>query len=408
MRTVPRGVLLREVGLAALPLLLSFSLLTLSALPAFHAIQVGRGRQGFYSYQGLVQDIQAYRIALMDHQASPQDRREAYQRALSSTRTPGQFVALREIETFGDARLNHINQLMGTNTLQSVGQAAQEASLLNAQTNSYLSSVASRNVQALGVMRLALLGTAVLTGFLSMALIGRALWLWRAERERQLRRDARQREALSMASHELRRPLQKLLLLSDLLRQVECPEERQQLLTQIEESAAQIASRADLSRLNDLYLDVTLKLACRDLRSALHGAGSGNTRVRVHLPDTPLTWLVDIDRVRQMVENLVENALKYTFGPVEVTLDMHDGQPRIRVRDFGEGVPVSLQERVFMPFERGPRGLVQGQGLGLSLVRRYARAHGGDVTLIKCPGGPGMVAIVTLGHPDSTLASTRL
>lgn len=402
LRSVPRGVLLREIGLAALPLLLSFTLLTFSALPAFRAIQV---TSGFYVYQALVQDVQTYRITMLDHHATPEQIMEAHHRVLSSTRTPGQFTALSQVESFGDASLKHIDQLVTENTAKSIEAAAHEAVQLNAQTSNYVNSVIARNVEALKVMRLALMTTAILTGLLSAALIARALWFWRLERERQQRRDARQREALSLASHELRRPLQQLLLVSDLLRQVEGQEERQRLLTQIEESAAQIASRADLSRLNDLYLDVTLKLSRRDLRPVVRSSVAPHTRVRLSLPDAPLTWTFDLDRVRQMLENLVENALKYTYGPVEVTLDMHAGHPRVLVRDFGEGISVASQEKIFLPYERGPRGLIQGQGLGLSLVRRYARAHGGDVILATPGSGPGLVVILTLGHPDSTAAT---
>ena len=403
LKSIPRAVLLREAGLAVLPLLLSFALLTVSALPAFHAIRVTPTTFGFYAYQALVQDVQAYRLTLLDHHVTPEQVSEAHQRVLSSTRTPGQFASLTQVETFGDATLKHIDLLMTQNTPESVEAAAREAIQLNAQTSNYVNSVIAQNGQSLKIMRVALLGTAFLTGLLSAALIARALWFWRVERERQLKRDARQREALSMASHELRRPLQRLLLLSDLLRQVESQEERQQLLSQIEDSAAQIASRADLSRLNDLYLDVSLKLSRRDLRPVVRTTAAPHSRVRLFLPETPINWTFDVDRVRQMLENLIENALKYTYGPVEVTLDMHAGQPRIQVRDFGEGISSASMEKIFLPYERGPRGLIQGQGLGLSLVRRYARAHGGDVILSRPQSGPGLVVNLTLGHPDSTM-----
>lgn len=403
LRSVPKVVLLREMGLAALPLLLSITLLTVSALPAFHAIQVSPSPFGFYAYQGLIQDLQTYRLLRLDRHATPEQVWEAHQRVLSSTRTPGQFGALAQVETYGDASLRHIDELVTQNSSASLETAAREAIQLNAQTSNYVNATVSRNMEALKLMRLALLGTALMTGLLSMTLIARALWFWRLERDRQLRRDARQREALNLASHELRRPLQHLLLVSDLLRQVESQEERQQLLTQIEESAAQIASRADLSRLNDLYLDVSLSLSHRDLRPVVRSSALPHSRVRLMLPDTPVLWTFDRDRVRQIVENLIDNALKYTYGPVEVSVDLYDGQPRIQVRDFGQGLSSASLEKIFLPYERGPRGLIQGQGLGLSLVRRYARAHGGDVGLITPDSGPGTLAVVTLGQPDATL-----
>lgn len=395
----PGREVLREVLLASLPLLLSVTLFALTSLPAFRALSIQGEMNSFYDYQGLVQDIQTYQIDLLTRDFDPQERADARDRVLSRTQVPAQFVALEEVEQFGDARLSHIDQLVRSQTPASVGQALAEAIQLNAQASSYLTDLTARTQATLRLMHLILLGTAALTGLLSMTLIGRVLWLRRAEQQQQLVRDARQREALNLASHELRRPLQQLLLSSELLRQVENPEQRHELLLRIEDCAAQIANRADLSRLNDLYLDVNLRLASHDLVPLLRTLGSTNARVQLSLP-TSMIWDVDADRLRQMVENLLENALKYTVGPVELRLQRWHGVPEITVRDYGEGISKALLERVFLPYERGPQGLIQGQGLGLSLVRRYARAHGGEVTLHPAPNGSGTLALLRLGQPQ--------
>lgn len=435
---VPLGVRVREGLLAALPALLTALLLLLATQPAYETlIQRGSGWTP-YAYQGLVQDVQAYQLARLDPTVSEEERRLRYEMALSSALTPTQFTQLDAVEQRGEARLSRVAALLRENTPQSVAEAAREAVRLNAQAGDFAGETRVQYVRALEDLRRALVATAVATGLLSMLLTGRALLLWRAERERRARREARQREALSLASHELRRPLQALLLASDLLRQADTPEQRQHLLSLIEDSAAQLANRADLTRLQDLYLDVTLRVTRPDLR-ALVGRVAGG-RVTVHLPGEPVVWPVDAGRVRQILENLVENALKYTSGPVEVTLGTAGGRPEITVRDAGPGIPAELRERVFLPYERGPRGLIpdgvdalesaeqseeqktrdgeggrrsgaapnlraskqsritEGRGLGLALVRRYARAHGGDVTLEDAPGG-GTLARVTLGEP---------
>ncbi|WP_231557333.1 sensor histidine kinase KdpD [Deinococcus sp. YIM 77859] len=393
---VPPSVRLREALLAALPALLTALLLLLATQPAYETL-IRRG-SGWtpYAYQGLVQDVQAYQVARLDPRVSKEERQMRYEIALSSAVTPTQFTQLAAVEARGEARLSRVAALLRENTPQSVAEAAREAVRLNAQAGDFAGETRVQYVRALEEMRRALVATAAATGLLSMLLTGRALLLWRAERERRARREARQREALSLASHELRRPLQALLLASDLLRQAETPEQRQHLLALIEDSAAQLASRADLTRLEDLYLDVTLRLTRPDLRTLVGRVAGG--RVSVHLPSEPVVWPVDARQVRQIVENLVENALKYTAGPVEVTLDTPGGQPEITVRDHGPGMSAELRERAFLPYERGPRGLTEGRGLGLSLVRRYARAHGGDVTLEDAPGG-GTLARVTLGEP---------
>lgn len=393
---IPRGLRVREVLLAALPAVLTVALLLLATQPAYRTlIERGSGWTP-YAYQGLVQDVQAYQVARLDPSQDPEERQMRYEVALSSAANPAQFTMLDAVEAHGEARLGRVAALLRQNTPASIAAAAREATSLNAQAGDFANDTRVQYVRALDSMRRALLATAGLTGLLSMLLTGRALLLWRSERERRARREARQREALSLASHELRRPLQSLLLASDLLRQAETPEARQRLLALIEDSAAQIAHRADLTRLDDLYLDVTLRVTRPDLRVLVGRVAGG--RVRAHLPVQPVLWPVDVNRVRQIVENLVENALKYTSGPVEVTLSIPNGRPEITVRDHGPGIPAGERERMFLPHERGPRGLTPGQGLGLSLVRRYARAHGGDVTLEDAPGG-GTLARVVLGEP---------
>ncbi|KQR08868.1 histidine kinase [Deinococcus sp. Leaf326] len=369
----------------------------LVSLPSFRPERFG-ARQWTYPYQGLAQDVQAYQVARLQPGLSPGERDDIRDRALSSSANQDQFRLLDSVQSFGEARLAHVDALLRRGTDAAVAAAATEAIGLNVQATMYASSLSTQNVQVVTVLRQALIWTAVLTGLLSVLLIVRALWLWQQERDRLAAREARQREALRLASHELRRPLQQLLLATDLLRQAGTVAERQQLLALVEDSVTQLASRADLTRLNELYLDVNLQLAPRDLGPLLRAFAG--IRVAVEVPPAPLTWLVDANRLRQTVENLVENALKYTDGPVEVSLRSVEGRPQILVRDHGEGMSPEMRARAFLAYERGPQGLINGDGLGLSLVRRYARAHGGDVTLEDAEGG-GTLARLTLGIPPT-------
>ncbi|THF68261.1 HAMP domain-containing histidine kinase [Deinococcus sp. Arct2-2] len=396
----PRTVVTaREVLLAALPALLTVLLLTLVTRPAYTKLLENDNGWSPYAYQALVQDILRYQVGLLDPAQPAEELPELRDHARSSSRNPGQFTSLARVESYGDARLATVNRLLLQDTAESVAAAGAEAILLNSQANNFGQETGGEYFKAISEMRYALILTAIITGLLSMLLTVRALWLWRTERERRSQREARQREALSLASHELRRPLQSLMLASDLLRHAETPEQRQHLLTLIEDSATQLASRADLTRLNDLYLDVTLKLMRTDLRPLVLRAAETGGRVTAAVPDAPLIWPVDINRARQVIENLVENALKYTSGPVNLTLSEQDGQPEIDVRDFGPGIAPELREQLFLPYERGPSGLIEGHGLGLSLVRRYARAHGGDVTLHTPEDGAGTLVRVRFGTP---------
>ncbi|WP_412027225.1 sensor histidine kinase [Deinococcus yunweiensis] len=397
-------VALREGVLAALPAVLTVTLLLLATQPAYRALISSGNGWTPYAYQALAHDVQAYEISRLRRDLTPAQVAFTGGMALSSAIAPAQFGALAEVERLGEARLSRVAALLRQDSVISLSQASREAVALNAQAAEYARGVAERYVRQLARLQRILIVTAILTGLLSMLLTARALIMWRAERHRRTRRETRQREALQFASHELRRPLQSLLLASDLLRHADSPERQQYLLAMIEDSAAQLASRADLTRLSTLYLDVTLRVEATDLCAVLRPLASA--RVSVALPDVPVIWRVDRDRVRQIMENLVENALKYTRGPVEVRLRVPKNGLEITVRDFGPGLPADQMESVFLPFERGELGQQDGHGLGLPLVRRYARAHGGDVTLAPAVGG-GLVATVRLGEPPSSLAEPR-
>jgi signal transduction histidine kinase len=101
--------------------------------------------------------------------------------------------------------------------------------------------------------------------------------------------------------------------------------------------------------------------------------------------------------LRRCLDNLIENALRYGGG-AEISLADSAAQLRIAVRDHGPGVPESDLQRVFEPYfrldpSRNPAS--GGVGLGLSVARNIARWHGGDIELANAPGG-GLVATIVL------------
>lgn len=101
--------------------------------------------------------------------------------------------------------------------------------------------------------------------------------------------------------------------------------------------------------------------------------------------------------LRRLVENLLENAIKYGHR-ARGRVFAEGGQAVIEIADDGPGIPAQEMERVFDPFYRGEPSRNRetgGAGLGLAVVRSIARAHGGDVTLHNRPGG-GLTARVQL------------
>jgi len=197
-------------------------------------------------------------------------------------------------------------------------------------------------------------------------------------------------------SHELRSPL------TTMTASVSVLESRREQLPSAAQEATDLIS-ADLARfaqlledLLDLSRDVA-PLALDDLPEvplvdvvrrvlASHGGDlpepvvEGDTRVRG-----------DARRLERIVANLVENADRYGGGVVGVAVVERGTRVRIVVDDAGPGVPVAEQEVVFERFSRGTpaqsRGSRLGTGLGLSLVREHALAHGGGAWYEDRPGG---------------------
>ncbi|HEX3890099.1 MAG TPA: HAMP domain-containing sensor histidine kinase [Verrucomicrobiae bacterium] len=105
------------------------------------------------------------------------------------------------------------------------------------------------------------------------------------------------------------------------------------------------------------------------------------------LPAAPISIRGDADALSQIIVNLLSNAEKYSNGKREITLQLAQKQSplphaEIKILDRGSGVPRGSEEKVFEKFYRAHDSLssgIQGSGLGLTIARQIARAHGGDV-----------------------------
>ena len=147
-----------------------------------------------------------------------------------------------------------------------------------------------------------------------------------------------------------------------------------------------LLSRADTGRL-------ALRAAQFDLRKLLEGSledarilGAGNNlQIQTNVPET-LPMNGDREMVSLTLQNLVENAVKYnrSGGKIMVSVEQYDHVVQICVGNSGPGIPPERASHIFERFYRA-RGDEQtpGHGLGLSIARELARAHGGDLTLAK-------------------------
>ncbi|WP_166652235.1 sensor histidine kinase [Roseateles toxinivorans] len=108
-------------------------------------------------------------------------------------------------------------------------------------------------------------------------------------------------------------------------------------------------------------------------------------------PDS-LTWALDRSGFCSVINNLVDNAIRYTpaGGRVEVLLQVESSALELRVRDNGRGIAPAQRERVFERFYRVPGSSEQGTGLGLAIVKRIAEREGAALDFVDGLDGRGV------------------
>ena len=212
------------------------------------------------------------------------------------------------------------------------------------------------------------------------------------------------RQFVADASHELRTPLATIHGYAELSRRTpDDPVALSGALTKVETEADRMSAlvedllllaRLDAGRpLERAEVDVTLLLLesvtdARVLSPAHHW--------RVDLPDEPVTVTGDVDRLHQVVRNLLGNARAHTPPGTTVTVGAAAAGDRVRVtvHDDGSGLPPALVTRAFERFTRGDSSRTRssgGAGLGLSLVAAIAEAHAGTVEVDSRPGSTTFV-----------------
>jgi hypothetical protein len=196
-------------------------------------------------------------------------------------------------------------------------------------------------------------------------------------------------QLIASVSHEIRTPLSSIVGFAHLLNEASdlSPAERKEMIELVVQQSGDltnivddllVAAKADIGQLEVSSVPVDLRAQAAQAVESLD-AGS---RLAVNLHTTTARCVGDPARVRQIVRNLVSNALKYG-GPaisVETVADPDFG--RLMVRDDGPGIPEEQTEAIFEAYHRGeaPSGLAPSLGLGLHISRFLAQRMGGDVT----------------------------
>ncbi|AVH39788.1 hybrid sensor histidine kinase/response regulator [Pseudomonas monteilii] len=205
---------------------------------------------------------------------------------------------------------------------------------------------------------------------------------------------------LANMSHEIRTPLNGMLGMIALALDNPSPSEQRQQLAIAHDSGKVLVELLndilDLSKFDAGQLE--LERIAFDMGSMVEDTAnllSQNTSQSVELTcliarDFPSSVLGDPTRVRQIVSNLLSNALKFTrFGRVDIRLVTIVGGVRLEVRDTGIGIPEEAQARIFQPFTQAGAGITRqygGTGLGLSLTRNLCKAMQGHLHIRSEPG----------------------
>lgn len=244
------------------------------------------------------------------------------------------------------------------------------------------------------------------------------------ERTEEVRRLLRERtEFFAGISHELRTPIAVILSQATMALDPRYPKRGRlgaEAAETIRQSAEQLLTlvndildlaRAESGGIEVSLEDVPVQRVVEESRRTVEGlAAAARLTVRIDVPRTLPPARADAARLRQVLLNLVDNAVKYTppGGTVTLAATEREGAVALSVSDTGIGIPAEEQERIFDPFYRVPgtrahRGR-ESSGLGLALVKRFVVAQGGEIAISSEPGR-GSTFTVTL--PRATVRKAR-
>ncbi len=212
-------------------------------------------------------------------------------------------------------------------------------------------------------------------------------------------------EFIASVSHELRTPIHGVLGLAELLETADLDDEARGLARSISRATESLRmvlddildfSKIEVGRLEINQEPVRLREVARDLH-ALFGAqaaAKGTDLVLHKSADLPDWVVADGLRVRQVLNNLVGNAIKFTVegevvvSATKVTDERHTDFVRVSVKDTGIGIPPDKHDRLFEPFSQAHQSTREygGTGLGLSIARRLVELMGGTLGFTSTPG----------------------
>ncbi len=244
------------------------------------------------------------------------------------------------------------------------------------------------------------------------ALLAQALWRLRLTASIQAAQSEVQRQQvqstfLAAISHDLRTPLAAIVGAASSLQtqhdKLSLPEQ-ERLLGSIVSEASYLSTLTE-NTLQFVSLTNSAQEIKRDWESIEEIVGAvlsrvrqrdPNRRIRSKVPEGLPLVKADPVLIAQLLSNLLDNALKYSDGAIELTVSADEtegAEMRVSVKDRGPGIAEAEQEAIFKPYTRSDQAGHRGAGLGLALCRTIAVAHGGSLMLKRRNGGGSNFAL---------------
>ena len=254
----------------------------------------------------------------------------------------------------------------------------------------------------------------LLLGMVTFALLIAGIIVYTVFLVAEIKRNEDHDTFINAVTHELKTPIASMRLYLETLQSRPVPEEQRQEFYRVmlddaerlhrtvdqvlKAGAAAQRPKAGVRAPVDL---TALARECVDRAMASHHLQEGAIALELH-DDAPMVVKGDVDELRTVLVNLIDNAVKYSGDAVRITVAVAAPSPKavwLRVQDRGVGIPKKHLKRVFNRFYRVHalgKAKVKGSGLGLYIVRSIARAHGGRVFVASEGEGKGATFTVEL------------
>jgi two-component system, OmpR family, sensor histidine kinase BaeS len=220
----------------------------------------------------------------------------------------------------------------------------------------------------------------------------------------------RRRRFMADIAHELRSPVTTMRTMAGALQDgmAEDPERRERAVAALARTSERllrlVQDLMELAKLdlNELPLNVRKVDLCEIIGSAIHSheSAAASAGIVLHpLQARPPLWaMIDPDRITQVIDNILNNAISYAGEGSDIKISVEDEDPiKVHICDTGKGIPAEDLPYIFDSFYRADSARTPGEyhsGLGLSIARRLVEAHGGRLIVSSTEGNGTTVTVV--------------